>query len=87
MSVAVLGLGRMGPALAGRLIDCGDEVTVWNRTRGRADDLLARGAREAPSLADASRVRRPSWFPSAVTTPSAKCCCPTASRSPGWTAW
>jgi 3-hydroxyisobutyrate dehydrogenase len=44
----------MGQALAGRLIDAGHEITVWNRTRGRADDLLARGAREANSVADAA---------------------------------
>jgi 3-hydroxyisobutyrate dehydrogenase-like beta-hydroxyacid dehydrogenase len=53
MHVAVLGLGRMGQALAGRLIDGGHEITVWNRTAGRADDLLARGSREAASVADA----------------------------------
>lgn len=53
MDVAVLGLGRMGQELAGRLLDAGHRVTVWNRTAGRADDLVARGATGADSVADA----------------------------------
>jgi 3-hydroxyisobutyrate dehydrogenase-like beta-hydroxyacid dehydrogenase len=53
MNIAVLGLGRMGQALAGRLLDAGHRVTVWNRTAGRADDLVADGAIEADSVSDA----------------------------------
>jgi 3-hydroxyisobutyrate dehydrogenase-like beta-hydroxyacid dehydrogenase len=55
MKVSVLGLGTMGSALAARLLDTGHEVTVWNRTAGKAAPLVARGAREAGSLADAVR--------------------------------
>lgn len=43
--VGVVGLGLMGTAIAGRLLDAGCEVRVWNRTPARADALLARGAR------------------------------------------
>ena len=43
----------MGRALAGALLDSGREVTVWNRTAGKADELVARGAREASSVAGA----------------------------------
>jgi 3-hydroxyisobutyrate dehydrogenase-like beta-hydroxyacid dehydrogenase len=39
--VAVLGTGRMGAAMAARLAASGAEVTVWNRTRQRAEDLAA----------------------------------------------
>jgi len=53
MKVAVLGMGRMGRGLSGRLLDGGHEVTVWNRTPGRADELLQRGARTAGSIAEA----------------------------------
>jgi 3-hydroxyisobutyrate dehydrogenase-like beta-hydroxyacid dehydrogenase len=35
MKVAVLGMGRRGQGVAGRLIDFGHEVTIWNRTSGR----------------------------------------------------
>ena len=35
--VAVLGAGRMGAAMAVRLVDQGHSVVLWNRTRERAD--------------------------------------------------
>ncbi|MFE5293075.1 NAD(P)-dependent oxidoreductase [Isoptericola sp. NPDC056618] len=47
--VALLGLGEMGRALAGALLDVGHDVAVWNRTPGRDVDLVARGARRAAS--------------------------------------
>src|SRR5258705_13738299 len=53
MDVAVLGMGRMGRALAGRLLDGGHRVTVWNRSPGKAGELVSAGAREAHSVADA----------------------------------
>ena len=53
MDIAVLGMGRMGRALAGRLLEGGHRETVWNRTRGKAGELVAAGAREAESVADA----------------------------------
>ncbi|MER7130215.1 NAD(P)-dependent oxidoreductase [Streptosporangium saharense] len=51
--VTVLGLGPMGQALAGAFLDNGHPTTVWNRTAGKADDLVARGATRAdtPALA------------------------------------
>jgi 3-hydroxyisobutyrate dehydrogenase-like beta-hydroxyacid dehydrogenase len=54
MRVAVLGIGHMGHALAERLLDCGHTVTVWNRTPHKADDLLAAGAHEAATPAEAA---------------------------------
>ena len=51
--VAVLGLGRMGHPMASRLLAAGTPLTVWNRSAGRGDDLVARGARQARTPADA----------------------------------
>ncbi|MER6971234.1 NAD(P)-binding domain-containing protein [Nocardioides sp. NPDC000445] len=48
--VSVLGLGAMGSALATALLDAGRSVTVWNRTPGRAKELVARGAGAADSV-------------------------------------
>ncbi|MGW3077700.1 NAD(P)-dependent oxidoreductase [Kitasatospora sp. NPDC001132] len=48
-SVTVIGLGPMGQAMAGAFLDAGYDVTVWNRTAARARELVARGARLAPS--------------------------------------
>lgn len=36
MRLAVIGLGRMGRALADRLLEKDHEVSVWNRTPGRS---------------------------------------------------
>jgi 3-hydroxyisobutyrate dehydrogenase len=52
--VAFIGLGRMGHGMAARYLDAGFEVAVWNRSKAKADDLIARGARWARSPADAS---------------------------------
>ena len=42
--VCVVGLGLMGTAITGRLLDAGCDVRVWNRSPARAVPLLARGA-------------------------------------------
>ncbi|OLF17955.1 NAD(P)-dependent oxidoreductase [Actinophytocola xanthii] len=52
-TVTVLGLGPMGHALASAFLAAGHRTTVWNRTPGKADDLLARGARAAGDPAEA----------------------------------
>lgn len=51
--VSVLGLGAMGSALARAFLAAGFSTTVWNRSPGRADTLVASGAVEAASVADA----------------------------------
>jgi 3-hydroxyisobutyrate dehydrogenase-like beta-hydroxyacid dehydrogenase len=53
MNVAVLGMGRMGRAFAGRLIEGGHKVAVWNRSQGKAAEVVSKGAREALSVAAA----------------------------------
>lgn len=53
MKIAVIGLGRMGAAIAGRLIDKGHEVAVYNRSPDKARPLEDKGARVAGSIADA----------------------------------
>lgn len=55
MRVAFLGLGRMGVPMAAHVVRAGHDTTVWNRTPGKAAELLALGAREAGSVADAVR--------------------------------
>jgi 3-hydroxyisobutyrate dehydrogenase-like beta-hydroxyacid dehydrogenase len=52
--VAFIGLGRMGHGMAGRYLDAGFKVAVWNRSKAKAEDLIARGARWAASPADAA---------------------------------
>jgi 3-hydroxyisobutyrate dehydrogenase-like beta-hydroxyacid dehydrogenase len=47
MKVGFIGLGQMGRAMAGRLIDAGHELTVYNRSAAAAAPFRARGARVA----------------------------------------
>ncbi|MBR0937491.1 NAD(P)-dependent oxidoreductase [Bradyrhizobium jicamae] len=52
--VAFIGLGRMGHGMAGRYLDAGFAVAVWNRSKAKAGDLIARGAQWATSPEDAA---------------------------------
>jgi len=53
--IAFCGLGLLGTPIAGRLVDAGHDVTVWNRTRKRGRPLEGRGAAVAPTPAEAAR--------------------------------
>ena len=52
-AVTVVGLGMMGAALAEAFTNHGHRTTVWNRSAGKADDLVDRGALRAPTVAQA----------------------------------
>jgi 3-hydroxyisobutyrate dehydrogenase len=51
-SVGWIGTGRMGSILASRLLDHGCDLTVYNRTRVKAEPLVKRGARLVDRPAD-----------------------------------
>jgi len=51
-TIAVLGMGKMGHALAGRLLDQGWGVVIWNRSPKDFSDLESRGAFLLNSLDD-----------------------------------
>ena len=55
MTISLLGLGAMGARMAGRLLDAGHTLTVWNRTPERAAPLAERGATVADTPRDAAR--------------------------------
>jgi 3-hydroxyisobutyrate dehydrogenase len=52
MTVGWIGVGRMGFALAQRLLDAGYDVSVYNRTRSKAEPLVAQGAKIVDSPAE-----------------------------------
>jgi 3-hydroxyisobutyrate dehydrogenase-like beta-hydroxyacid dehydrogenase len=52
--LGLCGLGQMGTPMAGRLIDTGHQVTVWNRTAHRTRPLADRGATAAATPAEAA---------------------------------
>lgn len=47
--IAFIGTGVMGAAMAGHLMDAGHDLIVYNRTKSKTDDLVARGASYAQS--------------------------------------
>ncbi len=50
--VGWIGIGRMGYAMAERLAANGADLTVWNRTRAKAEPLSQKGARIAAKLSE-----------------------------------
>src|SRR5260370_37513299 len=55
MDIGFIGLGNMGAGIARSLLRAGHRVTVYNRTRERAEALRKDGASEAVSVAEACR--------------------------------
>jgi 3-hydroxyisobutyrate dehydrogenase-like beta-hydroxyacid dehydrogenase len=55
MKIAFLGLGNMGIAMARNLLRASHDVTVWNRTRSKAEELRDHNAIIADSIGHATR--------------------------------
>jgi 3-hydroxyisobutyrate dehydrogenase len=52
LRVGWIGAGRMGAAMASRLARAGEDVTVWNRTRAKAEALTEHGCAVADTIGD-----------------------------------
>jgi 3-hydroxyisobutyrate dehydrogenase len=52
MKIGIAGTGRMGSAIAQRLIECGHDVMVWNRSPDKTKASQAIGARVAATAAE-----------------------------------
>ena len=57
MKVGFIGLGRMGSAIAGRVLAAGHELVVYNRTAAKAAELEKAGAKVAGSVDAACAAR------------------------------
>lgn len=55
MKVGFIGTGRMGRAMARRLIEAGHDLAVFNRTPDKIKELVDAGAKALASLAQAAR--------------------------------
>jgi 3-hydroxyisobutyrate dehydrogenase len=51
-----IGMGRMGYPMAERLVDAGYDVSIWNRTRSKAEPLAKKGGKIVDNLADLKNV-------------------------------
>src|SRR5512141_373980 len=49
MRIGFLGLGTVGEPVANNLRKAGHELTVWNRTRSKADHIVSKGGKLAPT--------------------------------------
>jgi 3-hydroxyisobutyrate dehydrogenase len=56
VDVGFVGLGTMGAAMAANILRAGHSLVAWNRTPGRADELVGAGATAAGSPADVARA-------------------------------
>jgi 3-hydroxyisobutyrate dehydrogenase len=54
MNIGICGLGKMGAAIAQRLLSVGHAVTVWNRSADKAAPLVVLGAKQAATPATAA---------------------------------
>ncbi len=54
MNILWIGTGVMGESMAGHLVDAGHDVQIYTRTRGKAEELLGRGANWVERPADAA---------------------------------
>ena len=55
MKIAFVGTGVMGKSMVANLLKAGHEVTVYTRTKAKAEDLFALGAKWAASPAEAAK--------------------------------
>ena len=55
MKIGFIGLGKMGTGMAGNLVRAGHDLTVYNRTRKRAEPLVEQGATVVEKPADVAR--------------------------------
>lgn len=56
MKLGYVGLGHLGKAIAGRLLECGHELTVWNRTPEKAEGMDVAVAKTPAALAESADV-------------------------------
>src|SRR6266498_3354112 len=55
MQIGIAGIGKMGAAIAQRLIEVGHKVAVWNRSADKLKPVIAAGATAAATPAELAR--------------------------------
>jgi 3-hydroxyisobutyrate dehydrogenase len=56
LKIGWIGMGRMGSPMAERLLKAGYDVSIWNRTRAKAEPLAAKGGKVVDKLNDLAGV-------------------------------
>jgi 3-hydroxyisobutyrate dehydrogenase len=52
VKIGICGAGKMGSEITKRLIDCNQDITVWNRTQSKASLLIEHGAKVASNISE-----------------------------------
>ena len=78
MKLGYIGIGLMGRPMVLRLLAAGHEVTVWNRSKDKLKEVLAKGAREAASGTSAAG---PASVDLAAARPTAESAAPGAATT------
>jgi 3-hydroxyisobutyrate dehydrogenase len=52
VKIGICGTGKMGSEITKRLIDCNQDITVWNRTQSKASLLIEHGAKVASNISE-----------------------------------
>lgn len=66
MHLGFIGLGHLGKAIAGRLLDCGHTLTVWNRTPSKAEGMKAEAVSSPREVAAKAEIIFVCMFDSAA---------------------
>src|SRR5260370_3891242 len=56
MNIGIAGIGKMGAAIAARLMEVGNQITVWNRSPEKTKPLADAGAKIAATPADLAKA-------------------------------
>jgi 3-hydroxyisobutyrate dehydrogenase-like beta-hydroxyacid dehydrogenase len=73
MKIGFIGLGGMGSGMAMNLLKGGHDVTLYNRTRAKAEALIDNGAKVADTISQACQAEAVCTM-LAMTTPSRAWC-------------
>jgi len=61
MNIGIAGIGKMGAAIATRLMEAGNQATAWNRSLEKTKPLADAGAKIAATPADLANDRSQRW--------------------------
>ena len=50
--IGICGTGKMGSEITRRLLECNQDITIWNRTKNKTIELIKHGAKSAQNISE-----------------------------------
>ena len=50
--IGICGTGKMGSEITKRLLECNQDITIWNRTKNKTIELIKHGAKSAQNISE-----------------------------------